>query len=120
MNCIIVKGRLTKDCELGRSEKGTTFCKFDLAVKREFPREGTDFFSVSSFSKVAEYIGKYGKKGTEVLVRGSMMNNPFEKNGQTFAHWQICAEAVEITSNKASVTGNNAPETAQNTDDMPF
>ena len=26
MNCIIVKGRLTKDCELGRSEKGMTFC----------------------------------------------------------------------------------------------
>ena len=74
MNIVIMVGRLTKDPEIRYSQQGKAVCNFSIAVDRRIKREGennTDFFNCVCFGKTAEFVEKYLKKGTQVIVEGS-------------------------------------------------
>ena len=68
-------GRITKDAEVRVTSKDTTVSRFILAVDRRFAKEDAkqtaDFISCVAFGKTAEFIGKYGLKGTKFIVEGA-------------------------------------------------
>lgn len=87
MNKFQFLGRLTKDVEIKyTSGTNTQVTLFSLAVNRKYVEQGkereTDFFNLTSFGKTAEFIGKYFKKGQQVLVEGRIQNRTYEKDGQ--------------------------------------
>ena len=52
MNKVFLSGRLTKDPELTYTAgNGTAVCKFNLAVKRQFKKDDTDFLNCIAFGK---------------------------------------------------------------------
>lgn len=105
MNKVILLGRLTKDTELLTSSNDKFVGKFTLAVPRKFAKEGeerkTDFINIVSFGKLAEFAGKFFKKGQQVLVCGRLEINQYEdENGNKIYMTQIVAEELDFADSK--------------------
>lgn len=99
MNKTILMGRLTRDAELFGQK--TKVARFTLAVDRNYGEDETDFFNCVSFGKQAEFVEKYLKKGTKVLITGRLQNNSYEdKQGNKVTSTQIITEDVEFCESK--------------------
>ena len=104
MNKVIMMGRLTRDPEVSSSASGTTFARFSIAVDRRFKREGepdADFFNCTSFGKQAEFVERYLKKDTKVVVTGRLQNDNYtNKEGQKVYGVRIMVEEIEFAESK--------------------
>lgn len=74
-HCSLV-GRLTKDPELKKTPNGVSVLSFNLAVNRNYTAEDgsrpVDFIDCVAYRNVAENIAKFCRKGSQVLVDGSL------------------------------------------------
>lgn len=82
MNRVILMGRLVRDPEIrySQGEKSTAVARFSLAVDRKFKQEGqptADFINCLAFGKRAEFLEKYCKKGTKLVVEGSWQTGSY-------------------------------------------
>ena len=124
MNKVILIGRLTRDPEITSTATGTTFARFSLAVDRRFKREGeptADFFNCTTFSKTAEFIERYVKKGTKLVVSGRLENNNYtNKEGQKVYDVRVVVEEAEFAESKnaASESVTAEPEKEAPKDDF--
>ncbi len=95
MNKVILKGRLTKDPIFNeRSENKKSYARFCLAVPRM--NGETDFINCYAFSKTAEFIGEYFKKGQEMLIEGNIRYRFVEEE----LHVDVIAEKCEFCGSK--------------------
>ena len=108
MNLVILMGRLTRDPEISSSASGTTFARYSIAVDRRFKKEGdpdADFFNCASFGKQAEFVERYLKKGSKIVVSGRLQNNHYtNKDGQKIYDERIMVEEVEFAESKGQQT----------------
>ena len=85
MNKAFIMGRVVRDIEVKETQRGGHFCRFSVAVKREFKKEignNVDFFSCIAFDNKAELIGKFFRKGKPIICEGRMEFNKFtDRNG---------------------------------------
>ena len=83
-NRVIIAGNLTRDPELKYLANGTAIASFGVAINRTWKdangeaRQETTFVDVSAFSKQAETIGQYFKKGKPILVEGRLKLDQWE------------------------------------------
>ena len=116
LNNIAIHGRLTADPELKQTQSGVPFCNFTVAVDRSYKQgdeRQTDFFNCIAWRGQAEMIAKYFNKGKEIVVNGEMNNNPYEKDGNKLAWWQLHVHGVDFCGSK----GNSAESTPSNIPD---
>ena len=122
---------MTRDPEISSSTNGTTFARYSLAVDRKFKREGepdADFFNCTSFGKQAEFVEKYLKKGTKVVITGRLQNNNYtQKDGTKVYGVQILVEDIEFAESKKADESNansndflNVPDGLIEETDLPF
>ncbi len=115
MNKVILMGRLTRDPEVRYSagENSTAIGRFSIAVDRRFKRNGdadADFFNCTAFGKQAEFVEKYLKKGTKVLLTGRIQNDTYtNRDGQKVTSVQIIAEEIEFAESKNAQGGSPRP-----------
>ncbi|MBR4145343.1 MAG: single-stranded DNA-binding protein [Lachnospiraceae bacterium] len=108
MNKVIMMGRLTRDPEIryGQGGNGTVVGAFSIAVDRRFKREGepdADFFDCTSFGKQAEFVEKYLKKGTKIVLEGRLQNDNYtNKEGQKVYRTRIIVDSLEFAESKAA------------------
>ena len=111
MNKVILMGRLTRDPEVSSSASGTTFARYSIAVDRKFKKEGepdADFFNCTSFGKQAEFVERYLKKGTKIVVSGRLQNNNYtNKDGQKVYDIRVMVEEIEFAESKNSSESSN-------------
>lgn len=132
MNRVILIGRLTKDPEI-RTSGNYTIASFSLAVDRKFKRDGepeADFFNCTAFNKTAEFVEKYCKKGTKMVVEGRIQNDNYEKDGVKHYGVKIMVDSLEFAesksanatpSTKAEITGDEFVDVASTlTEELPF
>ena len=108
MNKIILMGRLTKDPEIkySQGEKPVAIGRFSVAVNKKYKREGgptADFFNCTAFGRQAEFIEKYLKKGSKVLITARLENNNYEKDGKTVYDNAIIVEEIEFALQRLKV-----------------
>ena len=114
MNKVIMMGRLTRDPETryGQGATGTAVARFSIAVDRRFKREGepeADFFNCTAFGKLAEFVEKYLKKGTKIVLEGSVQNDNYtNKDGQKVYGTRILVDNIEFAESKAAAEGSGA------------
>jgi single-strand DNA-binding protein len=87
MNKVILMGRLTGDPEGRYTQSNISVARFSLAVNRiGRQQEGqptADFFDIVAWRQTADFVGKYFKKGQQVLVEGYLRNNNWtDQQGQ--------------------------------------
>jgi single-strand DNA-binding protein len=108
MNKAILMGRLTRDPEVrySQTQPAMVIARFSIAVDRRFKRDGeaeTDFFNCTAFGKQGEFVEKYLKQGTKILVTGRIENNNYtNKDGQKIYRTDIKVEEVEFAESKSA------------------
>lgn len=117
MNKVILIGRLTKDADV-KIPSGMAVARFNLAVDRRFKKDNEqtcDFINCVSFGKTAEFLEKYGKKGTKFVVEGRIQTGSYtNKDGQRVYTTDVVVQSVEFAESKANVQYNSiAPAPAQ-------
>jgi len=136
MNKIILMGRLTRDPEVRYSDDNKAVGRFALAVDRKFKKDGgptADFFNCTAFGKTAEFVEKYLRKGTKILITGSIQNDNYTNgHGEQVYAMQVIADEIEFAESKSAGSGTNEPAQTQTTsggfmnlpngidDEMPF
>ena len=84
MNFAALSGRLTKDPEIRYTRDGMAVANYTLAVDRPRKKDTeqvADFFNCTAFGKSAEFAEKYLKKGTKILVSGSLQLDSWTDQG---------------------------------------
>ena len=119
MNKVILMGRLTRDPEVRYSQGDSqmAIARFSLAVDRRFKRQGdtvtADFFNCTAFGKQGEFVEKYLKQGTKIVVTGRIQNDNYtNKEGQKVYSVQIIVEEIEFAESKNAVGGGNTFQSA--------
>lgn len=108
MNKVILMGRLTRDPEVrySQGENSLAIARFSLAVDRRFKRQGeteTDFFNCTAFGKQAEFVERYLKQGTKMLITGRIQNDNYtNKEGQKVYSVQIIVDEMEFAESKSA------------------
>ena len=138
-NKTILMGRLTRDPELKTTPSGVSVCTFSIAVDRRYQAKGeekkTDFFNIVAWRTTGEFVVKYFRKGSLILVEGELQTRQYtNKDGVNVTVTEINTEQVSFTGEKArdgAQSGNNAAPAASQTaggatensssdDDYPF
>lgn len=111
MRQITISGNIGKDAELRSTNNGMQVANFNVAVRRNRPDNngeyGTDWFRCSVWGTRASTVEKFYKKGSHVLVTGSLSIN--EYNGKT--QLQIDVSDFDLPDNRNT---NNANSTKRN------
>ena len=120
-------GRLTRDPEVMYSQGATqtAIARFSVAVDRRFKRDGeptADFFNCTSFGRQAEFVEKYLRKGTKVVLVGRLQNNNYtNKDGQMIYNVQVLVDEIEFAESRNASSGNtdggNGSQAATNSGD---
>lgn len=123
MNKVILMGNLTRDPEIRytQGEKTMAIARFSLAINRRFSRDGetnVDFFNCTAFGKQAEFVEKYFRQGSRMLLVGRVQNDNYtNKNGEKVYSVQIMANEIEFAERKQAGGNNNAEPTQKHDDD---
>ena len=101
MNNINIVGRLCAEPERKTSNSGKSVTSVNVAVKRPFTKDTTDFLTVVLWEKKCDYICQYGHKGDMVAVSGALTVRKWEdKNGNKRDYYEIVADSVELIGGK--------------------
>ena len=126
MNNVTLMGRLTRDPELKYSQAGKAYCRFSLAVQREFNREEADFINCLAFGKTAETIAEWLGKGRRIAIVGRIQTGNYEnKNGEKVNTFEVVADRFEFVDSARSETSKNQSysnndDVLDDNDDFPF
>ena len=112
LNTIIICGRLTRDPEIRNTGSDSCVARYTVAVDRTYKREGSpdaDFFDCVAFKNGAEFADKFLKKGTKVIVQGTMQCEPYtDKDGVKKFPWQLLVNTCEFAESKKTAEENGA------------
>ena len=108
MNNVSLIGRLTKDVELkefGKGKDAGSVTRITLAVRDGKTAEGeerTQFISCTLWNRSAEIAAEFCKKGDQVAVTGRLVNNNYERDGETVYQMEVVASSIELIGGRRS------------------
>lgn len=89
LNKAILIGNVGQDPEIRATNGGTKVAQFSLATSRSWTnnqnnekQEKTEWHRIVAWSKVAEVVERFVKKGTQVYIEGEIQYRDYEKDGQ--------------------------------------
>ena len=122
MNKLIFMGRLCDEPEVRFStgDNATCVANFRLAVDKRFKNKNdpnaptADFFRITAFGKLGEFVQNYLHKGTKIVMSGRIENNNYtDANGNKVYRDQIIAEEIEFAESKKAAEANGIPTASQ-------
>ncbi len=135
-NRVILAGNLTRDPELSYTPSNTPVCKFGMAVNRTWTdrqtnarREETMFVDCTAWSKTAETLNQYCRKGSSLLIEGRLVHDTWTTpEGQKRSKHSINVDTFQFLGSRqaddgAPARGAPAPAAAAAPaadDDVPF
>jgi single-strand DNA-binding protein len=114
-NKVILGGRMTADPELKTSSSNVPVMQFSIAVNRKGKDAKTDFIECTAFKNTAEFISKYFRKGSAIIIFGSIQVDTWkDKEGHSRKSVKVIVDEVQFGESKSQnsepVTYSNAPE----------
>ncbi len=116
-NKVILMGNLTRDPEMRVTSGGLSICKIGLAVSRTYNtrdgerKEETTFVDIDAFSKQAEVIAKYLRKGSPLMVEGRLKLDQWETNeGQKRSKLGVILESFQFMGGPRDENGSGGYE----------
>ena len=97
-NKVIIQGNISNEVELKQTQSGTSVCSFNVAVNRfskEPDAKKVDFFTIVAWQAKADFVSRYFKKGSPILVCGRLENREWtDKQGNKRISTEIIAEEI--------------------------
>ena len=119
INRVTLLGNLGADPDLKVSQGGTTVLRIRLATTERYLnkdkewKDQTEWHRIVVFGKRAEALGRILKKGSQIMVLGSLKTSSYEKEGQKHYSTDIIANEVVLCGSKPGGGGG-----ARNDDDF--
>ena len=116
MNKVLLMGRLTRDAEIrySQGDNAMAIARFSLAVDRRgransgSDEQTADFINCVAFGKTAEFLERFGRKGTKFVVEGRIQTGSYvNKDGQKVYTTDVVVEQVEFAESKSASGGND-------------
>jgi single-strand DNA-binding protein len=104
LNRVILIGRLTRDPELKYLQSGTAVARFSIANNRRYStagekKEQVSFFECIAWSKLAEMLTEYCKKGQRIGIEGRLQQRSWDdQEGKKRSSVEIVVENVQFLS----------------------
>ncbi|HEY3375223.1 MAG TPA: single-stranded DNA-binding protein [Candidatus Aquicultor sp.] len=102
LNQVLLIGRLTRDPELRFTPSGAAVANIGIAVNRRYKGndgewvEEASFFNVVAWSKQAEFVNEYLRKGNQILVEGRLQSRSWETpEGQKRSAVEVVANRIQ-------------------------
>lgn len=113
MNKILMIGNICRDIEVNHYNDRKVV-KNIIAVRRDFKNKNgeydSDFFTFSVWGNQAEFISNYAKKGDRIAIVGKLLNNNYERDGQTVYSNDIQVESIELLSSRKDTENKQMDE----------
>jgi len=134
MNIVIIKGNLTRDPELRYTPNGSAVCDLGVAVNRKWSNQNGDkmeevsYFDVQAWSKTAETIAQYFKKGRPIIVQGRLKQETWsdkasgEKRSKVrvvLERFEFCGEG-KAAGDSQTDAASDAPQPDPSESNVPF
>lgn len=105
MNTVVIVGRVGQDAEIKYFESGKSRATFSVAVNRwdaKTKSEIADWYNVDVWDRLAEFAGEYIKKGSMVIVEGSIQNSKWtdKATGEERERFLINASNIRFAGGK--------------------
>jgi single-strand DNA-binding protein len=114
MNRVVLVGRLVRDPnELRRSANNNAVISFTIAVDNRFTKQEdrkADYVPCVAWSKTAEIVSQYAKKGALVGVEGRLQSRNYEKEGQKIFVLELLVDNIQFLETKAVAEQRRAAE----------
>jgi single-strand DNA-binding protein len=100
LNKVMIIGRLTRDPEIRTTPNGANVASFSVATSFNWTnqqgqkQEQTEFHNVVAWRKLAEIVGQYLKKGSQVYIEGRLQTRSWDdaSSGQKRYRTEIVAD----------------------------
>ena len=108
MNKVILMGRLTRDPEVrySQGDNATAVARYSIAVNRRFKRAGepdADFFNCVAFGRQAEFVERYLRQGTKIVVSGRLQTGSYtNRDGVKVNTVDVVVEEQDFAESKAA------------------
>ncbi len=113
LNHITLMGRLVRDPELRSTQSGVSVASFTVAVDRDYSgRDGgekqTDFIDCSAWRQTGEFVSKYFRKGSMIVVSGRLQSRKWQdKEGNNRVSWEVVADNVYFGESRRDSENNS-------------
>lgn len=115
INKIIIVGRLGNAPEMRTMQNGDPVARISVATSEEWTdkqtgekKQNTEWHSIIAFRKLADIIGQYLKKGSQVYVEGKIRTRKWQdQNGQDRYTTEIIADQLQMLGNSQGGNANN-------------
>lgn len=114
-------GRLGREPEIRYTNNGDAIANFSIACSDDYTKEGqkhekTEWINIVAYRKLAEIIGEYLHKGSQVYIQGKMQTRKWEKDGITRYSTEVIADQMQMLGSKNDSTDDSGDGSAsQNT-----
>lgn len=103
-NKATIAGRMVASPELKQTASGLSACTFTIAVNRRYAKDGqqeADFINCQAWRQTAEFICKYFKKGSSILIAGAIQTRSWtDSNGQKRYATEVVADEAYFVDGK--------------------
>ena len=119
LNKVILMGHMTADPELKQTPSGVSVCSFSIGVNRRYSKadqgqQSVDFINIVSWRQQAEFVSRYFKKGSSIIVCGSLQTRNWTDNqGQKRYATEVVADEVSFGAPAAASQGANSEARSQ-------
>ena len=119
LNKVILMGHMTADPELKQTAAGISVCSFSIGVNRRYSKEqaqqSVDFINIVAWRQQAEFVSRYFKKGSCIVICGSLQTRQWTDNqGQKRYATEVIADDISFGA-PASANQGGAPADEQRT-----
>jgi|ERR1039457_3729999 single-strand DNA-binding protein len=117
INKVILIGNLGRDPETRFLPSGSAVANISIATTDTWKdktsgekKEATEWHRVVFFGRLAEIVGEYLKKGSQVYVEGRLQTRKYEKDGQDHYSTEIIADTMKMLGSRSGMGGGEPRE----------
>lgn len=127
VNKVILIGNLGKDPELRYTPNGIAVANFSIATNERWKdkdgnyQDRTEWHRIVAWRKLAETVGEYLKKGSQVYIEGRLQTRTWEdQNGNKRSTTEIVADSLQMLGRREGVSSPDVaePPTTSSDDEM--
>ena len=117
VNKVIIVGNLGRDPEIRHLPSGDAVANIAVATTDKWKdkqtgeqKEQTEWHRVSFFGKLAEIVGQYLTKGSQIYIEGKLQTRKYtDKDGVEKFATEIRADSMQMLGSKGGNSEGNAP-----------
>ena len=115
VNKVILIGNLGADPEVKYMPSGSAVANVRLATSESWKdkqtgeqQDRTEWHRVTFYGRLAEIVGEYLRKGSQVYVEGKLRTRTYEKEGQTHYSTEIIADGMQMLGGRGGGAGGES------------